>query len=93
MNYIQKQILKNIAKCKNPKCPNTFCASSRYVLAHYHKCKDQTCEVCGPVRFKIQQDLAKSNGDASQGSNVLQNGVHGLFSDEPRDGKRQKVVD
>jgi len=26
---------------------------SRYVLSHYHKCKDSNCPVCGPVRNTI----------------------------------------
>lgn len=40
------------------------CVSSRYVLSHYHRCKDPRCAVCGPVREAIQRNHEKAKQHA-----------------------------
>jgi hypothetical protein len=42
--------------CDNNKCEEPHCVSSRYVLSHYHQCKDKECKVCKPVRYAIDHD-------------------------------------
>ena len=34
------------------------CVSSRYVLSHYYHCKDETCQICGPVRNTVRSTRA-----------------------------------
>ena len=46
---------QHIAECKDQLCQVPHCVSSRYVLSHYHRCKDPRCAVCGPVREAIQR--------------------------------------
>ncbi|CAM9318180.1 unnamed protein product [Ectocarpus sp. 8 AP-2014] len=48
-----KRLWKHIAECKNQQCPIPHCVSSRFVLSHYHRCKDLKCAVCAPVREVI----------------------------------------
>jgi len=36
-----------------------LCVSSRYILSHYHRCKDVRCRVCGPVREAIHRSNEK----------------------------------
>jgi E1A/CREB-binding protein len=54
-----KRLWKHIAECKNQKCLVPHCVSSRYVLSHYHRCKDVRCPVCGPVREAIHRSHEK----------------------------------
>jgi len=54
-----KRLWKHIAECKNQKCMVPHCVSSRYVLSHYHRCKDVRCPVCGPVREAIHRSHEK----------------------------------
>ncbi|KAH9255720.1 hypothetical protein BASA81_006114 [Batrachochytrium salamandrivorans] len=51
-----KVLWKHIALCKDPQCPTAHCVSSRFVLAHYHKCTDASCGVCEPVRLAIRKN-------------------------------------
>merc|ERR1719183_1247549 len=46
-------------ECKDQKCLVPHCVSSRYVLSHYHRCKDVRCPVCGPVREAIHRSHEK----------------------------------
>ncbi len=32
------------------------CASSRFVLGHYYKCKEPKCLLCGPVRATLARE-------------------------------------
>ena len=45
------------------------CVSSRYVLSHYHRCTDTTCEICGPVREAIARRNAKRATHLAQEKN------------------------
>ena len=45
-----KRLWRHIADCKDPQCQVAHCVSSRYVLSHYHNCKDPRRKICGPVR-------------------------------------------
>jgi len=54
-----KRLWKHIAECKDQKCLVPHCVSSRYVLSHYHRCKDVRCPVCGPVREAIHRSHEK----------------------------------
>mgnify|MGYP002012308379 FL=1 len=56
-----KRLWKHIAECKDQQCQMAHCVSSRYVLSHYHRCKDPRCAVCGPVREAIQRNHEKAN--------------------------------
>lgn len=49
-----KDVWKHIPTCREPRCQFAHCVSSRYVLSHYHKCRDTTCDVCRPVRSIIR---------------------------------------
>ena len=49
-----KDLWLHIKECRVPRCKYPRCISSRYVLSHYHKCKDEQCIVCGPVRKIIR---------------------------------------
>mmetsp|Transcript_10188 Transcript_10188/g.33388 ORF Transcript_10188/g.33388 Transcript_10188/m.33388 type:complete len:1160 (-) Transcript_10188:777-4256(-) len=55
-----KRLWKHIAECKDQQCQMAHCVSSRYVLSHYHRCKDPRCAVCGPVREAIQRNHEKA---------------------------------
>ena len=46
--------------CRNHDCKTAHCVSSRYVLSHYSKCKDNNCPVCAPVREAIRRNYEKS---------------------------------
>ena len=50
-----KELWQHIAQCKDQHCLHPHCVSSRYVLSHYHRCKQRNCEVCAPVRLAIQK--------------------------------------
>ena len=63
-----KDLWKHIAECKNQECPIPHCVSSRYVLSHYHKCTEPSCDVCKPVRDAIarhHQNRAREPGAAA----------------------------
>ena len=38
-------------------CDYPHCVASRHVLAHYRRCSDLHCLVCGPVRHAAMQSL------------------------------------
>lgn len=50
-----KSLWKHIVNCKDRECLVPHCVSSRYVLSHYHKCRDIACDVCIPVRNIIRR--------------------------------------
>lgn len=52
-----KELWKHIAKCAVANCKEPHCCSSRWVLAHFHRCKDEKCEICAPVRRAMQKRL------------------------------------
>ena len=54
-----KKLWKHIAECKDQLCQVPHCVSSRYVLSHYHRCRERGCAVCGPVREAIQRNHEK----------------------------------
>ncbi|KAG5175261.1 histone acetylation protein-domain-containing protein [Tribonema minus] len=55
-----KKLLAHIADCKVQSCLVPHCVSSRFVLSHYHRCKDVTCIVCKPVREVINKNHARA---------------------------------
>ena len=55
-----KSLWKHIMSCKDQNCATPHCVSSRYVLSHYSKCKEETCPVCGPVKAAIQRNYQRS---------------------------------
>lgn len=82
-----KRLWKHIAECKDQQCQMAHCVSSRYVLSHYHRCKDPRCAVCGPVREAIQRNHEKAKQLAmaqhNSGSNVHE--PHGNARDLSKD--------
>jgi TAZ zinc finger len=50
-----KRLWEHIDVCKNQSCTVQHCLSSRYILSHYRRCKDNHCPACGPVRENIQK--------------------------------------
>jgi E1A/CREB-binding protein len=50
-----KRLWKHITKCKDQKCLEQHCCSSRYVLIHYRSCKDFRCQICYHVRKAVQR--------------------------------------
>ena len=67
-----KKLWKHMANCKNPKCTEPHCISSRYVLSHYRKCK-KDCEVCSPVRQAIDRHNRRLS--ALQAAESFRNGT------------------
>ena len=55
-----KKLWKHIAECKDQQCQVPHCVSSRYVLSHYHRCRERGCAVCQPVREAIQRNHEKA---------------------------------
>ena len=39
------------------RCKVPHCVSSRYVLSHYHRCTNTTCEICIPVKEAIARSI------------------------------------
>jgi hypothetical protein len=54
-----KRLWKHMVDCKKQECRVAHCLSSRYILSHYHRCKDVRCPICGPVRKVIHQQRLK----------------------------------
>lgn len=54
-----KRLWRHISDCKNQQCPVDKCVSSRFVLSHYHRCKDPMCSVCLPVRDVITKSYQR----------------------------------
>jgi E1A/CREB-binding protein len=50
-----KALWEHIAGCRDQCCPYPHCVSSRYVLSHYHRCKEEGCPVCAPVRQVVRE--------------------------------------
>lgn len=44
------------------------CVSSRFVLSHYHQCRDTKCQLCGPVRVIIARELDEKRLQGPQSS-------------------------
>jgi len=49
-----KELWKHISECKDNNCNFKHCLSSRWILGHYHHCKDRKCKICPPVRKAIE---------------------------------------
>ena len=66
-----KKLWIHISSCRAQQCDRPHCVSSRYVLSHYHRCQEDSCAVCGPVReaidrhnkLKLQQQQERSHVD------------------------------
>ena len=63
-----KELWQHIAQCKDQHCLHPHCVSSRYVLSHYHRCKQRNCEVCAPVRLAIQKQNNQQRPTKGKGS-------------------------
>ncbi len=72
------------------------CVSSRYVLSHYHRCKDVRCPVCGPVREAIHRshEKQKQMQALKQGHQqaLQQNQLPAGSAGAPPPQKRQKTT-
>jgi E1A/CREB-binding protein len=51
-----RRLWMHIGDCSEKECLVPHFVSSRYILSHYHRCKDFRCPVCGPVRKAIHRD-------------------------------------
>lgn len=54
-----KQLWTHILVCRSQNCSTEFCISSRFVLAHYTRCRDSTCDICDPVRTIIRVEAVR----------------------------------
>ena len=54
---VMQKLWQHIAQCKMQQCDYPHCVASRHVLAHYRRCSDLHCLVCGPVRHAAMQSL------------------------------------
>ena len=54
---VMQKLWQHIAQCKMQQCDYAHCVASRHVLAHYRRCSDLHCLVCGPVRHAAMQSL------------------------------------
>ena len=46
-----KALWRHMDGCRqSQQCPYSHCTSSRYVLSHFHSCRDAQCMVCQPLR-------------------------------------------
>jgi E1A/CREB-binding protein len=48
-----KRLWFYMARCEDYNCRVQHCYSSRTILSHYRKCKDQVCLICKPVRISV----------------------------------------
>jgi len=69
-----KKLWKHIADCKQQRCTVPHCMSSRYVLSHYRKCKDQKCQSCEPVREAIRKQQQQQQQQPPLPSSMTSNG-------------------
>uniref|UniRef100_A0A6V0BSR0 histone acetyltransferase n=1 Tax=Pseudo-nitzschia australis TaxID=44445 RepID=A0A6V0BSR0_9STRA len=69
-----KKLWEHIAHCKDQYCNVAHCLSSRYVLSHYRRCKNEECPACGPVRETIRKthdrEQQQGNRPAQSGASV-----------------------
>ena len=56
---MMRRLWAHIAECKEQHCRRPHCLPSRHVLAHYRRCVDSFCPVCGPVRKAAAASLAR----------------------------------
>ena len=52
--------------CTDMFCKVPHCVSSRYVLSHYHRCTNTTCDICIPVKTAIARSNAKRDTHLAQ---------------------------
>jgi hypothetical protein len=52
-----KQLHIHLKKCVNENCTETYCASAKVLLAHYHSCQNKDCFTCTPIREEIALSL------------------------------------
>jgi hypothetical protein len=60
-----KVLCAHIRTCKLEKCIYPRCLTSREVLGHYKKCRDHSCEICGPTRALDRKYDKHGNGESS----------------------------
>jgi len=68
-----KQLWFHMTTCGDVQCTVQHCYSSRTILSHYRKCKDQGCLLCGPVRNYVQTvkvDRTPSSSSSAQGDRI-----------------------
>jgi hypothetical protein len=51
-----KHLWLHMRNCKMKSCAESRCLPSRQVLWHFSKCSKSNCQVCAPVRRKIDKD-------------------------------------
>ncbi|CBJ28740.1 conserved unknown protein [Ectocarpus siliculosus] len=73
-------------------CMVPHCASSRFVMGHYHKCKEPKCHLCGPVRAIISRErdeqrlLGRTESSDDEDSSDDNDGSGGGGGDDGRGG-------
>jgi E1A/CREB-binding protein len=93
-----KQLWKHIVSCKEQDCKIPHCVSSRFVLAHYSKCKEPNCPVCGPVReaikrnYEISQNFVSSNSSDGRQSGHKTDSHGGKHESGPATKKSKKAL-
>ncbi|KAL3774322.1 hypothetical protein ACHAW5_009841 [Stephanodiscus triporus] len=60
-----KVLCAHIRTCKLERCIYPRCLTSREVLGHYKKCRDLSCEICGPTRALDRTYDKHRNGESS----------------------------
>ena len=63
-----KALCAHIRTCKLAKCSYPRCLTSREVLGHYKKCRDESCEICGPTRALDREHNEHRKCDSSTSS-------------------------
>lgn len=50
---LMKRLWRHLSTCIDDRCTVPHCFSSRTVLGHYHRCKNDSCTICAPVRCQL----------------------------------------
>lgn len=86
-----KKLWTHIMVCKQDKCPTPLCTSSRYILSHFHRCKDLGCMVCIPVNDAVRASKAAKQefmNMRAQSEQVQDNAQH-----NPREQMAKRIKD
>ncbi|CAN0572335.1 unnamed protein product, partial [Ectocarpus sp. 12 AP-2014] len=96
---VVKVLWRHIAQCMDASCMVPHCASSRFVMGHYHKCKEPKCRLCGPVRAIISRErdeqrlLGRTGSSDDEDSSDDNDGSGGGGGDDERGGGKDDEDD